>query len=45
MEEERAWFIKRSISKQTTQTINKNENLRGNRLGTVGGKTVCHWGV
>jgi hypothetical protein len=35
---------KMTISKQTPQTINKNENLRGYRLGTVSGKTICHWG-
>lgn len=24
--------------------MNENENQRGNRLGTVSGKTICHWG-
>jgi hypothetical protein len=38
-EKERAWLIKWSVSKQTSQTINKNENPRGYRLGTVNGKT------
>ncbi len=41
---ERASLIKWSVSKQTPQTINKIENPRGYRLGTVSGKTICHWG-
>jgi hypothetical protein len=43
-ERKRACLIKRSVSKQTPQTINKIENPRGYRLGTVRGKTICHWG-
>jgi hypothetical protein len=31
-------------SNRTPQTINKEENLWGYRLGTVSGKTNCHWG-
>ena len=30
--------------KRTPQTINEKENPWGYRLGTVSGKTICHWG-
>jgi hypothetical protein len=32
------------VYKMTPQTINKNENPRGYRLGTVSAKTIYHWG-
>jgi hypothetical protein len=37
-------FIKISISNQTPQTINEKENPWGYSLGTISGKTFCHWG-
>jgi hypothetical protein len=36
--------LQKSVSKWTPQTNNGSENQRGYRLGTVGGKTNCHWG-
>jgi hypothetical protein len=36
-------FIRILISKQTPQTINEKENPWGYHLGTVIGKTICHW--
>ncbi len=36
-------FIRISISNKTPQTINEKGNPWGSRLGTVSGKTICHW--
>jgi hypothetical protein len=36
-------FIRISISNKTPQTINEKENPWGYCLGTVSGKTSCHW--
>jgi hypothetical protein len=43
-EREHMIYIMYVNSNRTPQTINKEENLWGYRLGTVSGKTNCHWG-
>jgi hypothetical protein len=43
-EEKRPCCYKYVNSNKTPQTINEKENPWGYRLGTVSGKTNCHWG-
>jgi hypothetical protein len=38
------WVIQLSLSKQTPLTIIEKENLWDYGIGTVSGKTICHWG-
>jgi hypothetical protein len=35
--------IQLSVKKMTPPSINESENSSGYRLGTVSGKTICHW--
>jgi hypothetical protein len=44
-EGKRACVYKNINFKRTPQTINEKENPWGYRLGTVSGKTICHWGL
>jgi hypothetical protein len=37
-------FIRILISNKTSPIFNEKENPWGYRLGTVSGKTICHWG-
>jgi hypothetical protein len=43
-EGKKACVYKNSNFKRTPQTIREKENPWGYRLGTVSGKTICHWG-